>query len=127
MMVSGISATEVMLAVCFTVDSETQCSHEQYNVMTQQTSKCLQDNNSTNRSSSQKSTTDGSCHSAYCFAPGSLLKLGHTGNGHGRDFGFPPQPGGSSSAGSHAVCILKLRCNCLLLALVNAVQIHGIL
>ena len=74
MMVSGISATEVMVAVCFTVDSETQCSSEQYNVMTQQTSKCLQDNNSTNRSrsSSQKSTTDRSSHSAYCFALGIL-------------------------------------------------------
>ena len=68
MMVSGISATEVMVAVCFTVDSETQCNSEQYNVMTQQTSKCLQDNNSRNRSSSQKSTTDRSSHSAYCFA-----------------------------------------------------------
>ena len=34
MMVSGISATEAMVAVCFTVDSETQCSSEQYNVMT---------------------------------------------------------------------------------------------
>ena len=68
MMASGISATEAMVAVCFTVVSETQCSSEQYNVMTQQTSKCLQDNNSTNRSSSQKSTTDRSSHSAYCFA-----------------------------------------------------------
>ena len=68
MMASSISATEAMVAVCFTVDSETQCSSEQYNVMTQQTSKCLQDNNSTNRSSSQKSTTDRSSHSAYCFA-----------------------------------------------------------
>ena len=44
MMVSGILATEVMVAVSFTVDSETQCSSEQYNVMTWQTSKCLQDN-----------------------------------------------------------------------------------
>ena len=68
MMASGISATEAMVAVCFTVDSETQCSSEQYNVMTQQTSKCLQGNNSTNRSSSQKGTTDRSSHSAYCFA-----------------------------------------------------------
>ena len=68
MMASGISATEAMVAVCFIVDSETQCSSEEYNVMTQQTSKCLQDNNSTNRSSSQKSTTDRSSHSAYCFA-----------------------------------------------------------
>ena len=68
MMASSISATEATVAVCFTVDGETQCSSEQYNVMTQQTSKCLQDNNSTSRSSSQKSTTDRSSHSAYCFA-----------------------------------------------------------
>ena len=68
MVASGISATEAMVAVCFTVDSEAQCSSEQYNVMTQQTRRCLQDNNSTNRSSSQKSTTDRSSHSAYCFA-----------------------------------------------------------
>ena len=67
MMVSGISATEAMVAVCFTVDSETQCSSEQYNVMTQHTSQCLRDNNSTNRGSYQNSTTDRS-HSAYCFA-----------------------------------------------------------
>ena len=37
-------------------------------VMTQQTIKCLQDNNSTNRSSYQNSTTYRSSHSAYCFA-----------------------------------------------------------
>ena len=67
-MVSGILATQAMVAVCFTVDSETQCSSEQYNVMTQQTSKCLQDNNSTNTSSYQNSTNDRSSHSAYCFA-----------------------------------------------------------
>ena len=36
MMASGILATQAMVAVCFTVDSETQCSSEQYNVMTQQ-------------------------------------------------------------------------------------------
>ena len=34
MMASGIWATEAMVAVCFTVDSKTQCSTEQYNVMT---------------------------------------------------------------------------------------------
>ena len=54
MMASGISATQAMVAVCFTVDSKTQCSSEQYNMMTQKTSKCLRDNNSTNRRSSQK-------------------------------------------------------------------------
>ena len=34
MMPSGISATEAMVAVCVTVDSETQCSSEKYNPMT---------------------------------------------------------------------------------------------
>ena len=68
MVAAGISATEAMVAACFTVDSETQCSSEQHNVMTQQTRKCLQDNNSTRGGSSQKSTTDRSSHSAYCFA-----------------------------------------------------------
>ena len=68
MLVSGISATEAMVAVCFTVDSETQGNSEQYNVMTQHTTKCLQNNSSTNKSSYQNSTTDRSSHSAYCFA-----------------------------------------------------------
>ena len=63
-------STEAMVAVCFIVDRETQCSGEQYNVMTQQSGKCLQDNNSTNTSSYQNSTTDRSSHSPYyyCFA-----------------------------------------------------------
>ena len=34
MMVSGISAIEAMVAVCFTVDGETQCCSEQHNLMT---------------------------------------------------------------------------------------------
>ena len=96
-------------------------------MITQQTSRRCQGSNSTTRSGSQKSTTDRSSHSALLSTagpPGSLLKLSHTGDGHGLCFGFAFQPRSSSSAKTRIVGSLDLRYNCLLLGLVNTLYFH---
>ena len=50
-----------------------------------------------------------------------MLKLSYTRDGHSLCFGFAFQPWSSSSA---IVGSLDLRCNCLLLGLVNTLYIH---